>query len=676
MGFLNWWHWAVFLLAALPIIIHMLNRLRYRTVQWAAMIFLLKANKAATRRAKLRQYLLLACRALAILFLVWAMMRPVVGGWLGSTAGGASEVVVVLLDRSASMEAKAGGDDTGSRRAHALELLRQAAKNSSGSRFVLIENVLRQPVEIADAGTLTTMQMAQATDAVADLPAMFRSALEYLVKNRPGSAEVWVASDLQASNWRAESPEWADINARFAGLPQETRVRVLDLGAKTQTNLSVSLRGAEFRPSKTKPEQGTAVATVEFRATNSSGTFPLRLTRDGSVSQSDLELRSPLQRQAFKFDIQQLPTAGGWGKLELPADEWPADNTAYFAYRRPEALQAVVVSEGTAARILAAAAAPEIGRLDRSAELVSPADFGRAKSKDAALIVWQGSAPSGEVEGKLKAFVESGGVLLLVPPGGTEGTGPLGVSWNATEKPREALRVSTWDELDGPLARTDSGSSLPVGRLEVQQRQVPRFADETAHVHGLFSDGLAFLVEKRIGDGRIFALATVPDPAWSTLGEGYVLLPMVQRMLQLGASRLAPPVLATAGEWKPGENEAWTPVDVSERRDPRWRAGVYKNGGRLIALNRPDREDDLETLSAETLPALLKGVKLTVMAGALDLKADHLQSEIWPLMIVATMIFMCLEMVLATSKGIVPAARPAKAPVKTAPPAEMKGAAR
>jgi len=38
----------------LPLIIHLLNRLRYKTVHWAAMIFLLKANRAATRRAKIR----------------------------------------------------------------------------------------------------------------------------------------------------------------------------------------------------------------------------------------------------------------------------------------------------------------------------------------------------------------------------------------------------------------------------------------------------------------------------------------------------------------------------------------------------------------------------------------------------------------------------------------------
>src|SRR3954471_11665824 len=103
--------WMLWVLPAvlLPIIIHLLNRLRYRTVHWAAMLFLLKANRAATRRAKIRQYVLLALRCLVLLFLIWAMARPLIGGWLGSAAGGgAPEAVLLLLDRSASMEAHIG----------------------------------------------------------------------------------------------------------------------------------------------------------------------------------------------------------------------------------------------------------------------------------------------------------------------------------------------------------------------------------------------------------------------------------------------------------------------------------------------------------------------------------------------------------------------------------------
>src|SRR4051812_38799586 len=131
--------WMLWALPAvlLPIIIHLLNRLRYKTVPWAAMLFLLKANRAATRRAKIRQYLLLAARCLIVLFLIWAMSRPLVGGWIGAAAGGAPGAVLILLDRSASMEPRSG--QPVSKRAHALSVLNQAAKGSAGSRFVLIE---------------------------------------------------------------------------------------------------------------------------------------------------------------------------------------------------------------------------------------------------------------------------------------------------------------------------------------------------------------------------------------------------------------------------------------------------------------------------------------------------------------------------------------------------------
>src|SRR3954453_17200627 len=108
MAWLQPWMWWAAPAVLLPVIIHLLNRLRYKTVHWAAMIFLLKANRAATRRAKIRQYILLFLRCLVLLFLIWAMARPLVGGWIGSAAGGAPEAVVLLFDRSASMEMRGG----------------------------------------------------------------------------------------------------------------------------------------------------------------------------------------------------------------------------------------------------------------------------------------------------------------------------------------------------------------------------------------------------------------------------------------------------------------------------------------------------------------------------------------------------------------------------------------
>ena len=653
-----WMLWALPAIL-LPIIIHLLNRLRYRTVHWGAMMFLLKANKAATRRAKIRQYLLLLFRALVILFLVWAMARPIVGGWIGSAAGGAPEVVLVLLDRSASMEGRAP-DSQETKRQHAIALLTQAAKQSAGSRFVLIENVLRQPLEIADTAALGTMQMASATDTAADIPAMLRTALDYLVKNKPGSAEVWLASDMQGSNWRPDSAEWQDVAARFAGLPQETNVRVLDLSSTGGTNLSIGLKSADFRVRDPKTGKGQLALGFEIKTNGKTGTFPLLVTRDGAKSQTDVKLTAPVQRQTMKFDVPKLEAGGGWGKLELPADDNTADNTAYFVQRPPMPLHVTVIGELPAtAKIFRFAAAPDPTRTDRTAESLTPARASGTRWKDSALVVWQGAAP-GEAEAKaLDQFVNDGGVLLALPPSGSganNSMGPAGLSWGEVEKSgKDSFRVTAWDDLDGPLSRTDAGTPLPLARLAVLQRQTPRTTEGAAHVYGAFADGQPFLTGRRVGNGYVFACATLPEEDWSTLGEGFVLLPMVQRLIALGGAHLAPPANAVAGEWKPDSGEgSWAPIETDRRSDPRWNAGVYRNGAQLIALNRPDSEDMPDIVEGARLPELLRGAKLTVMSGALELKADRLMSEIWPAMIIATMLFMCLEMLLATSKAMLP----------------------
>ncbi len=668
MSLLQPWTSWIFLAVLLPIVIHMLNRLRYRTVHWAAMIFLLKANKAATRRAKLRQYLLLLFRSLILFFLLWAMMRPIVGGWLGSAAGGAPEVVIVVLDRSSSMEGRAP-ESQESKRQHALALLAQAAKQSAGSRFVLIENVLRQPLEIADTASLGAMQMAEATDTAADIPAMLRTALDYLAKNKPGSAEVCLASDLQASNWRPDSAEWQDIAARFTALSQETRMRVLDLSSSGGTNLSVAVKSADFRLARGAADKGQLALSLEIKTGGATGTFPLLVTREGAKSQTDLVLKAPVQRQALKFDVAKLAEAGGWGKVELPADDHPSDNAAYFVYRTPTPLTAAVVATlpGSGAS-LRYAAAPDKTRTDRTAELIAPTGASGIRWKETALVVWQGPAPEDAVAKQLQAFVESGGVVLAFPTGAESVVGPLGLSWGAVENSgKDLFRVTNWDERDGPLSNTDNGTALPLARLEVSRRQLAHIAGETSHVYATFADGQPFLTGQRIGAGTLLACATLPEADWSTLGEGFVILPLVQRALALGGARLAPPAMAVAGEWQPGD-ATWSSVETDRRRDPRWHAGLYQSAGLYLALNRPDIEDNADTVARERLPELLRGVKLTVLAGALDLKADRLQSEIWPAMVIATMAFMCLEMLLATSKTLVPQRPKARA----AKPVEKK----
>ncbi|MEZ6147102.1 MAG: BatA domain-containing protein [Planctomycetaceae bacterium] len=91
-------------LVALPILIHLINRWRHRKVEWGAMMFLLDAKRLTRGMAKLRFWLIMAMRMLAIAALLFAFARPLTSGWLGLAIGGQVETTIILLDRSASME--------------------------------------------------------------------------------------------------------------------------------------------------------------------------------------------------------------------------------------------------------------------------------------------------------------------------------------------------------------------------------------------------------------------------------------------------------------------------------------------------------------------------------------------------------------------------------------------
>src|SRR5436190_19978525 len=95
---------AGILLASIPVIIHILNRRRYRTVQWAAMEFLLRAMKKNRRRLRFEHWLLLAIRCCVLGLLGLALARPMACDQR-SLAGltQRSGLHVLIIDNSYSM---------------------------------------------------------------------------------------------------------------------------------------------------------------------------------------------------------------------------------------------------------------------------------------------------------------------------------------------------------------------------------------------------------------------------------------------------------------------------------------------------------------------------------------------------------------------------------------------
>src|SRR5215470_3675378 len=76
-----------------PIIIHLINRMRFRRIRWAAMEFLLKSQKRNRRRLIIEQLILLALRC-ALVALAGLLVARFVGGFLGAETPTAHFVVL------------------------------------------------------------------------------------------------------------------------------------------------------------------------------------------------------------------------------------------------------------------------------------------------------------------------------------------------------------------------------------------------------------------------------------------------------------------------------------------------------------------------------------------------------------------------------------------------------
>ena len=96
------------------------------------MRFLLEANRMSRGYARLRQWLILLLRVLAIAALVFLISRPLATGWLGLAGGGRPDTTLILLDRSASMMQQGTGTVTSKLEAG----VQQLARTLSNARIV------------------------------------------------------------------------------------------------------------------------------------------------------------------------------------------------------------------------------------------------------------------------------------------------------------------------------------------------------------------------------------------------------------------------------------------------------------------------------------------------------------------------------------------------------------
>jgi len=632
--------------ASIPVIIHLINRRRHKTIRWAAMQFLLKATRQSRGKRKLRNILILTCRCLLIAGLIFAAARPVVSGLIG-WGGGSIDTVVLLLDRSASMEIQAG-DGLSSRREIILGKVRDAMEDLGNPRLVLIDSASLQPQEVPSPDVLAEISPAGATDSAADIPALLNRAAEWL-SDSTGRTEVWLASDLQATNWRALDESWATAKAGISSLPNATRLRVLSLTGEAAANSSVRLLNSRRAGNRLHLE----IEVLRFGDRRSSVTVPLTTHLNGVSTTDSLTMDG----QSLRFQkTVELPddTQGGFGWVSIPGDGNPRDNVSFFAYGESHARKTMVVAPpGEAADYLTLLAAPP-GLDGFEAKQVAPEQAAKELSPDFATVLWAAPLPTGAMEEALTSFVSAGGQLMLLPPGGESREEFMGIRWSPVQQAAndKFFILKDWNRFDGLLRDAIDGTALAGGRLKAIRRQL---ADGDLVPLASWEDGEAALSRRIIDRGTLWCLGSLPDYTWSNLGDADILLPAIQRMVLAGSERFDEAFL---GEVGPGTSRLGTGalnrLDGYRAGDSapgsRYDAGVYDSGEQMLALNRPEIEDVPGILTREELDALLDGLNYSMFEQSGQEEQSSISRDVWRAFLIAAFLFLIAEALLCLPK--------------------------
>jgi hypothetical protein len=205
-----------------PILIHLINRMRYRRIRWAAMEFLLKSQKRNRRRLIIEQLILLLLRILLVLLTGLLLAR-----FLGFSFAGIflpkNSIHVVIFDDRLSMADQWKGEEGDTHSCFQVgkqllekELIKTIAQARTPQRLVMFR--LSQPESVFDA-RLNDDSLKEVAAELArweeptwqhlDLLKGVESARDLLAKNAQDQRFLHLVSDFRQQQW--SEPEAAEL---------------------------------------------------------------------------------------------------------------------------------------------------------------------------------------------------------------------------------------------------------------------------------------------------------------------------------------------------------------------------------------------------------------------------------------------------------------------------------
>ena len=551
---------------SIPLIIHLLNRSRYITLDWGAMQFLETSVRVNARRVQWKQLLLLLIRCLIPVMLALAMARPIILSWRDSGDANAMALVVVL-DDSLSMQSVDDQEQNPAvtRWQRACQQLSDIADQlPSGSTICMV--LSGTPPEVRSdldpaSWRKELEQLAQKTTCAGrlDVQSSVERGVEWLQQTTQAKRHVLVVSDFANADWSGDSiesiTEIEPILARQSIPVPWSFLNVARSISDDSPHSDIAIRTMEIAPRiATVGTPLTVTATIQ-NFSESAHQIPVRLVADNE----EIELQSLTvpPRSSLSTRFRWTPRSNGDIELRVDADHRdrnPADNTMTRVMRvsaptrvllvdgarRPEAMK----SESDFLRYALTPFALLQGLPGDAfaTRVVDSNGWDEAILKEHDLIVCCNVPDLSPQHRKwIRSFLEKGGAALFAL-----GDGVQVDRYNTWEKiseggvrPGKLLPRTEWN---GGFKTSDTPffeltPQVMESILSIQFRHRLGFEDgELSGTCGFqFEDGLPWIVSYPIGEGRCLWMVSSCDDGDSNFPSRPAYLPIMQKLLMFAA---------------------------------------------------------------------------------------------------------------------------------------------
>ncbi|MEO0811748.1 MAG: BatA domain-containing protein, partial [Myxococcota bacterium] len=412
--------------ASIPVIIHLIGRRRAPTVRFAAFDFLMAINKQLARREKLRQFLLLLLRTLAIAAAVFAVARPTPSQSV--VAPTTSRRLALVFDASASMAYELDGRTLLERGKRVARDVIAGLQPGDAVALVIAGPQVRAPFQVPNADLAAVRRAIDEIDEAkgyADLGTAIETALAQLGDDATG-AELVVVGDLSRNSFATVRP---------TALEPAPGVRLLDVAQREEpTPLpNLAIERVEVEQSAESASQRVFVVTVRNFGDTEVKRRPLELRLGDEVTQRSFVTVGPRATEEKRLTVRFEGTGTYRCEMRLAEDEndgYPRDDSYRVQVQLSSGVRVLAVNGDPrttpyedelffverALQAVPSGQAPialQIVTADEVLAADTPIDF---SGYDAVVLANVGSLPNSEVSA-LSAAVDGGtGLIFALGP--------------------------------------------------------------------------------------------------------------------------------------------------------------------------------------------------------------------------------------------------------------------